>query len=422
MKTLQTDYIAILKREIKPAVGCTEPVAVAFAAAAARKAAGTGPAVKIDLVCSGNIIKNAMGVRIPGADAFGVKMAAALGAVAGDPEKELEVLSDISPGQVEAAKTLCGSGIQLDTDPLLPKLYISVTVQTGDFQTGKAVIRERHDSISRLEHNGKIIFQASPEKSAETTDLPKSSIHGIYDFIYEVDAGQLGLIEKSIRLNMALSKAGLREPFGHEVGRRLVGAYENEEAFSYAVALTAAGSDARMAGLSMPAMSNSGSGNQGICATVPVAAIGEKKGIPREKILRACTLSNLIAIHCKQSFGRLSPLCGAVGAAIGASAGITYLLGGGLEQIMSSIQNMLGSVMGMLCDGAKAGCAMKVSACTFAAIQSTLLALSDECVCPMEGIIETDVEKTLENIGKLSSGGMLEIDPLLLKIMTQKER
>ena len=209
---------------------------------------------------------------------------------------------------------------------------------------------------------------------------------------------------------------------GYRVGQLLEGADSRENMFLYAVALTAAGSDARMDGVPMPVISNSGSGNQGICATVPVAAVAEKSGATYESMLRACTLSNLVTIHAKQSFGRLSPLCGAVAASIGAASGIVYLLGGGLDEIKASIQNMFGSVTGMICDGAKSGCAMKVSICTFAAIQSALVAMSGMCINSNEGLIENSVEKTLENIGVISEEGMPNMDSLLLKIMTQKAK
>jgi len=422
MGNTKIDYIQILQQEIKTATGCTEPMAVAYAAALAKKYAGKGNVTRIDLLCSGNIIKNAMGVRIPGTSECGACMAAALGAIAGNPDKKLEVLDTISPADVDAAKQLCEDQVFLIPNSGGPKLYINAAVYTSDNQYGKAVIQGAHDCIVYLEHNGKIMMESYPAPNDKSDISPMGTIDDIYQFVNSVAVNRLDIIAKAITLNTAISKAGLQTENGYQVGRFLTGMNTRENMFLYAVALTAAGSDARMAGVPMPVMSNSGSGNQGICATVPVAAIAEQSNASYEKMLRGCTLSNLIAIHAKQSFGRLSPLCGAVAAAIGSSAGMVYLLGGGPEEIKSSIQNMLGSVAGMICDGAKSGCAMKVSACTFAAVQAALIALSGKCISPSEGIIEKSVEKSLENIGSISETGMPAMDSLLLKIMTQKDK
>lgn len=422
MGNTKIDYVQILQQEIKAATGCTEPIAVAYAAALAKKYAGKGEITKIDLLCSGNIIKNAMGVRIPGTAECGVCIAAALGAIAGDPDQKLEVLDTISPSDVDTAKQLCKDRIFLITNPGGPKLYINVTIYTADGQYGKAIIQGTHDCIAYLEHNGKMIMESYPVPHDKSDISPMGTINDVYQFVGSVAIDHLDIIARAVTLNTAISKAGLQAGNGYQVGQLLTGMDSRENMFLYAIALTAAGSDARMAGVPMPVMSNSGSGNQGICATVPVAAIAEQSNASYEEMLRACTLSNLIAIYAKQSFGRLSPLCGAVAAAIGSSAGMVYLLGGGLEEIKSSIQNMLGSVMGMICDGAKSGCAMKVSACTFAAVQAALVALSGKCISSREGIIEKSAEESLENIGIISEKGMAAMDSLLLKIMTQKEK
>ncbi len=416
-----TDYLDLLERELTPATGCTEPAAVAYAAALARKAAGEQPVTKINILCSGNVIKNAMGVYIPGTEECGIPMAAALGAIVGAPQKKLNILGGISSAQIKNAKTLCASNVYLTSSPDLPKLYINVTVYTQG-QKGLAIIEGLHDHVRYLERNGTVLLDNRAVAQAESTSVETGGIDDIYHFVTTVPVDDLGIVSKSIELNTAISKAGLLEPLGHGVGHLLFKTQLQDNIYAYAVALTAAGSDARMAGLSMPVMTNSGSGNQGICATVPVAAIAEKLGVTHEKKIRACALSNLIAIYSKKSFGRLSPLCGAVAAGIGAGAGIVYLMDGKSAEIKASVQNMLGSVMGMLCDGAKIGCAMKVSACTFSAIQSALIAISGGCVHSTEGIIENDVENTLENLRGISETGLSEVDNILLQIMTKKNK
>lgn len=414
------DYIHILESEMQVAVGCTEPVCAAYAAALARSVTVDFPVEGIDIICSGNLIKNAMGVRIPGTNEYGIAMAAALGALAGNPDKKLAVLETVDVGDVEKARGLCASCVTLSTDASLPALYIDVTVHGGGVR-GRAVLQNYHDCLVRLERNGETLLHRPPG-DMEAAGVATEDIGSILRFVAQASPGELRIVAQGIELNAALSREGMEEIHGLAVGRALLGAGGKAGLATYAAALTAAGSDARMAGVPLPAMSNSGSGNQGICATMPVVAAAAYFGATDEVRLRACALSNLVAIHVKKAFGRLSPLCGAVAAGIGASTGIVYMMGGSLRAVRAAIQNMLGNVTGMLCDGAKSGCAMKVATCVFAAVQCALIAMNGSEVGPIEGIIEEDVEATIGNISRISAEGMPNMDAILLNIMTDKKR
>ena len=416
-----TDYISLLKNEMTAVTGCTEPVAVAYAAALARNEIAGYEIERIYVLASGNIIKNAMAVLIPGTEEHGVEIAAALGAVAGNPEKKLALLEDITTEQVLRAKSLCWESVRVSTASALPPLYVDITV-IGGGHSGRAVLQNYHDCLVLLERDGKLQMENNTDGAAEAgRSISTRDIEDIFDFVSNVDIGQLDIIQQGITLNMKISREGLAGKYGLCVGKTLHEENHRESLITYAVALAAAGSDARMAGAPYAVMSNSGSGNQGICATVPVAAIAEKLGADRDTLIRGVALSNLTAIHVKKSIGRLSPLCGAVAAGIGAGAGIVYIMGGGIKEIKASVQNMLGNVTGMICDGAKAGCAMKVSTCVFAAAQSALIAMKGNVVQSIEGIIEADVERTIDNISRISGEGMPEMDPLLLSIIINKK-
>jgi len=416
----KTDYLELMEREMVVAVGCTEPIAVAYAAALARNEIKDFPIEKIDVITSGNIIKNAMAVTIPGTKEQGVKMAAALGAVAGDPLKGLAVLEKVTEKEIAFAKQLCEGQVSLTTSEELPLLYVDITVYGGG-HSGRAVLKNHHDSLVLLERDGKTILNRQEQGETAEVNISTDDVEDILDFVNTVDIDKLNIVKRSIELNSAISLEGLKNNYGLAVGRTVMGKDPDAAGLmTYAVGLTSAGSDARMAGAPLPVMSNSGSGNQGICAIMPVVACAEKLGVSAETLIRGGALSNLITIHVKKSFGRLSPLCGAVAAGIGASAGIVYVMGGGLEQIKAAIQNMFGNVTGMICDGAKAGCAMKVATCVFAALQSAFIALRGREVQPTEGIIEYNVEDTIGNISRLSAEGMPTMDPLLLNIMINK--
>ncbi len=422
-----SSFLELLSRELVVALGCTEPIAVAYAAALARQHVRGSDVVAVDVLVSGNVVKNAMSVTIPGTGHCGVDMAAALGVVAGDAAKNLEVLSGIGEKDVQAAENLVRRGVinvkVADSDK---KLYIEVNIRTADSHA-KAVVADEHTKIDLVEVDGRVVNRG--EESGPRPDNPEElsflSIDSIWDFVQGADVRDLGIVRHSIDLNGAIAAEGLRNPYGLQVGRMIQdNVAQNilgDDIVNHATALTAAAADARMAGCPLPVVSNSGSGNQGISATVPVLAVGKRLGAPAEKILRAVTLSHLIAIFIKAKFGRLSALCGATVSGTGAACGIAYLLGGDAGVIKMSIQNMLGNVTGMLCDGAKPGCALKVATCTNAAAQSALLAVRGFGIKPTDGIIELSPVHSIDNLCRIGNQGTIEMDKIILDIMLNKQ-
>ncbi len=418
----------LLEKELVLALGCTEPVAIAYVAALAKHHSSGGAIKYVEVAASGNVIKNAMAVTIPGTDESGVALAAALGIAAGAHEKKLEVLAGITKEQVAEAKAMISGGlIQVSLADTEKKLYIEVIVHTAD-SYAKVVLADEHTGIVLIEKDGQILHQevVAKDRADESQGEDAAiSLDMVWDFVMKVNADKLELVKQSIELNKLVAMEGLEHTYGLQVGKTLYDGiskgYVSDDLATRAMALAAAGSDARMAGVIMPVMSNSGSGNQGLCATLPVIAVGEKLAVNEETLLRAVTLSHLITIYIKRKFGRLSALCGAAIAGTGSSCGITYLLGGGLNEIKYAIQNMLGNVTGMLCDGAKAGCAMKVSTCVNAAVQSATLALAGRNIQATDGIIEVDVERSIDNLCRLGNQGSLEADKIILDIMINKK-
>lgn len=416
----------ILNRELVMALGCTEPVAIAYAAALAGKYVKDRMAFHIKVSASGNVIKNAMAVSIPGAGGSGINLAAALGILA-HTDKNLELLTGLTNEDIENAKKMIKEGVvtvEIADSP--KKLYIEVIVETQK-SYARVVIEDAHTNVVLIEVDKQIIKNnqtCSMVQLDEKENIKFLTLDAIWEFTNLVDVKELDIIKDSIELNMKIGLEGLKNPYGLQVGRTIK---ENTDSnilsgdiSTYAIALTAAGSDARMAGCVMPVMSNSGSGNQGISATLPVVVFAERLKVEREKMIRAVTISHLITIYIKLKFGRLSALCGATISGIGASCGITYLLGGGIKEIKSAIQNMLGNVTGMLCDGAKPGCALKIATCTSAAIQSALIAMHGITIQSSDGIIENDPEQTIENLCRLGNQGTLEADKIILEIMLKK--
>ncbi|HHV42645.1 MAG TPA: serine dehydratase subunit alpha family protein [Clostridiaceae bacterium] len=417
------DYLNQLDQELVVAIGCTEPVAVAYAAALAKKQAGPGAIKKLDVIASINIYKNAMGVNIPGTQEMGVAMAAALGAIAGNADQGLEVLSNVTEGNIAEAKALCENGkVTLETYDGEQPLYIDVKLRT-DHHSGRAIIEHKHDLIILLEKDSVTIFQNEPTLSTELKDsITADNISSIYDFALNVDLSKLDKIRRAVELNGKVADEGLKNEYGLSVSHALQGPCDLKD-FNleiYCAVKTAAATDARMAGAPLPVMSNSGSGNQGLTVTIPVLAAAEWLNADEETHMRAQTLSQLIAVHVKSSFGRLSPLCGAVAAGVGASCGIVYLLGGKLPECIAAVQNMFGTITGMICDGAKAGCALKVSTCVFAAVQAAKVAMAGRSIQSTDGVIEEDVEATIRNMERISKEGMADMDRLLLNIMLNK--
>ena len=434
----------LIHREVKPALGCTEPIAVALAVAKAVEIimencpCGEDWRLKadyrIDVAVSGNILKNGMGVGIPGTGMVGLPVAAALGAVCGRSAQGLEVLSGLSPSAVERAKALVADKkVTISVAPTDRLLYVkaTVTVDGGAHASAEvdphayAIIEDDHDKIVETSFADKILMSSESGAAAaeHVSDAYDLSVKDICEFASSADYKDIEFILDDRKLNLALAIEGLHGDFGLNVGRTI---RENQkEVFgddfmSYAMGLTAAASDARMAGSTLPALSNSGSGNQGITVSMPIIAYSLKYGVEDEKLARALILSNLVAIHIKHYLGKLSALCGCVVASTGSACGIVYLQGGGYKEVCAAIKNMAGNITGMVCDGAKVGCAMKVASGVSCAVQSAVLALRGTCIPSTDGIIEDDVEKTIRNIGAIGSAGMKVTDKMILDIMLCK--
>lgn len=437
MTRRESEIIGLIRKEVKPALGCTEPIAVALAVAKAMEVleenhlAGwrmSGEYV-IKAEVSGNILKNGMGVGIPGTGMVGLHIASALGAVCGKSCYGLEVLNDVSEDAVRRAKRMVDDGaVTVSLADTEEKLYVKATVEY-DGHLAYAVIQRDHDNIVETCFDGKSAIAESSARTEESEDQKSTLEYGltvreILEFATEASFEDISFILESRILNMALAKEGMTGGYGLRVGHA-ISLECNKEVFggdflSYAMALTAAASDARMAGCTLAAMSNSGSGNQGITVTMPVIAYSLKYGTSDEQLARALVLSHLIAIHIKGYLGKLSALCGCVIASTGAACGLVYLRGGDYEQICAAIKNMIGNITGMVCDGAKVGCAMKVASGVSSAIQSAVLAREGICISEHDGIIEKDIEKTIMNLGRIGSVGMQHTDDMILDIMVCK--
>lgn len=426
MKHLMDKFIAILEKELVVALGCTEPVAIALAAATA-KAHVTGDIKEVTVLASGNIIKNAKSVGIPGMTGKGLDFSAAIGVVAGNPERKLEVLEGLTEADEGLAFKLLEEGkVKASQADTTKRLYIEVVVKT-DKQIARVIISDNHSNIALIEVDGHAVFQGGCENIGIQTaeeELEKVTIDEIYEWIHQVDIKDLALVKRSIELNRVIGEEGLSGSYGLNVGKTI---QENikkgilsDDLATAAMSLAAAGSDARMAGSTLPVMANTGSGNQGIAVTLPVVAAAEKLQVSEEKMIRAVALSHLVTIHIKSKFGRLSALCGVTAAGMGASAAIVYLLDGTLQQVKAAIQNTIGNVSGMICDGAKAGCAMKVSTCSNVAVQSALLAMNHQEIQSTDGFIHYDVEKSIEAFCTLGNEGTRVTDEWILRLMMEK--
>ncbi len=420
-------YIELLHKEVVPALGCTEPIAVALAAARASEELGRAPD-KLEVLLSGNVLKNGMGVGIPGTGLIGLEIAAACGAMGGDSKRELEVLEGLTDESLTAARSLVDSGAVSVSQKKIPEiLYIEVIASEGEDRV-RVIIRERHTFITLVSRNGKVLYENSPSvlegNEAESEPAVSMTERDVWDFAMKAPLEDLDFIMEAARLNTRISEEGLKGEYGLKVGssidRNIARGFLEPDLRNEAVRRTASGADARMAGSDLPVMSNSGSGNQGITATMPVVAVAEKLKKSEEELIRALILSHLTAIHIKSTMFRLSALCGASVAATGASCGIVYLLGGGYEHVEYAIRNMVGDVAGMVCDGAKNSCSLKIASCVSAAVQGALLAIDRIGVTGIEGIVDNDIEKTIANLGHLGSEGMMQTDQMILDIMTHK--
>lgn len=430
MERRKNEILELLHKEVKPALGCTEPIAVALATAKAAEL--LDPEIrskieKIDVRVSGNILKNGMGVGIPGTGRIGLPIAAALGAVCGKSCYALEVLKDLDDDAVIVAKGLVKSRkVAISIAENAPLLYVKATVHAED-HTAYAVIEDDHDKIVETGKDGAILSKV--EKTGKQAQTDKNTldygltVKEIVEFTRTVDYEDIKFILGDRDLNLALANEGLKGKYGLSVGcaiRENQNEIFGDDFMSFAMGMTAAASDARMAGCKLPAMSNSGSGNQGITVSMPVIVYAIKYNVDDERLARALTLSNLVAIHIKGYLGKLSALCGCVVASTGSACGLVYLEGGDYEHICYAIKNMIGNITGMVCDGAKVGCAMKVASGVACAIQSGVLALRGTCVAETDGIIDIDIENTIRNLGRIGSMGMQSTDKLIQQIMICK--
>lgn len=419
--------IKLIHREVIPAIGCTEPIAVALASAKAAEILGQAPET-IEVFLSANILKNAMGVGIPGTGMVGLPIAIALGALIGKSAYGLEVLKDLTPEGLERGKALVENrAISIHLKEQVDKLYIEVVCRAGNSRA-TAVISHEHTRFVYLEKDGVVFMNslANPggEANGEEEEDLRLSFSMVYDFAMNMPLDEIRFIMETARLNEAAAKASMKGNYGHTVSKTVVGdfgrKYLGDSPYTHMLAMTSAACDARMDGAMIPVMSNSGSGNQGIAATLPVLSFAEDIHCSEEQLIRALMLSHLMVIYIKQSLGRLSALCGCVVAATGASCAITYLMGGSKTQISYAIKNMIGNITGMICDGAKPSCAMKVSSGVSTAMLSALMAMENKVVTPMEGIIDEDVDRSIINLTSIGSKGMEATDKLVLDIMTHK--
>ncbi len=433
----KSKFIRILESEMELAAGCTEPGAIALTAAyAGAELKKLGDEVKtVRVQASVNIIKNAMAAGIPGTPYIGIPYVAALGSLAAAPEKQLEVANGLPAEMYEQANTMAQSGkVTLELSKAPNKLYIDVVLE-GAQHTAHAVIADLHTNLILLEVDGKVVSEGggsaggnsdkiTPEQIAEFLTVKK-----IFDYCdKELDPvhDPIDIIRQAVAVNSNICAEGLKKPYGLGIGpgldKNCREGLMTRDMVTNSMIVTTAGADARMAGAPFSVVANTGSGNQGITATMPVVSLAKWKDIPEEKMLRAVTLSNLIVIRIKSKFGRLSALCGATVAGTGAACGITYLLGGGYEEICRAIHNMVGDVVGMVCDGAKADCALKISSCVNAAFQAAFMAMRGVRVMETDGIVERDVEKTLDNFATLGNKSSGPMDAAILDMMLNKER
>lgn len=431
--TTKSQILSLIRQEVIPAIGCTEPVAVALCAAKAAEVLGCCPE-KIEVFLSANILKNAMGVGIPGTGMVGLPIAIALGVLIGKSEYELEVLKDMTPEALLEGKAMINAKvIQISLKEKVDKLYIEVICMAGG-ESSRVIICHEHTHIIYVERNGKELTEdgirltdrvqegeANCQSSSSECQL---NYNTVYEFAMEMPLDEIRFILETADLNKKAAEASTQGNYGHTVSKTVSGTYGKkymgDSVYTHMLVMTAAACDARMDGALIPVMSNSGSGNQGIAATLPVLSFAEDIQCSEEQLVRALMLSHLMVIYIKQSLGRLSALCGCVVAATGSSCGITYLMGGTREQVSYAIKNMIGNITGMICDGAKPSCALKVSSGVSTAMLSALMAMEDKVVTSAEGIIDEDVDKSIANLTAIGSVGMETTDRLVLDIMTGK--
>lgn len=418
-RRIYDNYVAILKSELIASFGCTEPIVIAYASAKAREVLGEEP-VRLELLCSGNVIKNVKSVVVPNSGGQrGIPIAAALGAIGGDAGRQLEVLSAVTPEQIRRAKAFVDAGAcRYDLIPDVPTLYVAVTAH-GANHTAKVVLEKEHTQITEIRRDGTLFLDAKASREqAAAGEKALLNIRDILTFAQEVDVAEVEpLLRRQISMNSAISQEGLAHPYGAQVGRNILEIYGDSDVKSRARARAAAGSDARMSGCELPVVINSGSGNQGLTVSLPVLEYAKALGASQETLYRALALSNLVSIHIKRHIGVLSAFCGAVSAGAGAGAAITFLHGGSYEQICMTIVNTLANVGGIVCDGAKSSCAAKIASSVEAAIVGHHMAMTGRVFRVGEGLVKDGVEATIQSIGRMAREGMRSTDTEILRIM-----
>lgn len=425
-KNTRQSIIALIQREVVPATGCTEPIAVALCTARATETLGQRPE-KITVMLSANILKNAMGVGIPGTGMIGLPIAIALGAIVGRSEYELEVIKDVTPETLEEGKAYVDEkriDIRLKAG-ITKKLYIDVVCEAASSKA-EAVISGSHTNFVYISRDGETLLDVK-NTGCEDGDNgdPELCMRTVYDFATTTPVDEIAFILKTRQYNLKAAEESVKGNFGHCLGKTIDrplshGIFGNS-IFSHILSKTASACDARMGGAMIPVMSNSGSGNQGICATNPVAVYAMENENTEEELIRALTLSHLTAIYIKQSLGKLSAVCGCVVASIGSSCGITYLMGGDYNRVCNSVKNMIANLTGMICDGAKPSCSLKIASGVSTALLSSLLAIEGRCVTAVEGIIDDDVDRSIRNLTRIGSETMNQTDEMVLDIMTHKQ-
>ena len=425
-KKIRERIISLVNKEVVPAIGCTEPMAVALCTAKAATTLGRRPD-RIEVFLSPNMLKNAMGVGIPGTGMIGLPIAVSLGALIGKPEYELEVLKDLTPATLEQGKRYINDA---DIDIKLKqgnvdKLYIEVVCRAGS-DMATAIISGSHTHFVFVERNNEVVLdnRGGHGGSDKEEDDIQLNFRLVYDFATTAPLDEISFILKTKEYNMKAAEESIKGNYGHCLGktmdRPLSHGIFGDNIFSHILSRTASACDARMGGAMIPVMSNSGSGNQGICATNPVVVYAMEDENTEEELIRALMLSHLTAIYIKQSLGKLSALCGCVVASTGSSCGITYLMGGDYTRICNSVKNMVANLTGMICDGAKPSCALKISSGVSTALLSALLSMEGKCVTSAEGIVDDDVDKCIHNLTSIGADAMRATDDMVLDIMTHK--
>jgi L-cysteine desulfidase len=423
-KETRDRIIALVKEEVVPAIGCTEPMCVALCTAKATEQLGQRPE-KITALLSANILKNAMGVGIPGTGMTGLPIAIALGALIGKSEYKLEVLKDLTPEALEEGKRFVSEGridIQLKQG-ITEKLYVEMMVEANG-KSETAIIAGSHTRFVEVRGERQEVNGEGQEVKGEGQEALPLNLRLVYDFATTAPFDEIRFIEEARTYNMNAAREALKGNYGHNLGKTIdrplsKGIFGNS-IFCHIIARTASACDARMGGAMIPVMSNSGSGNQGICATNPVCVYAKENENTEEELIRALMLSHLTAIYIKQSLGTLSALCGCVVASIGSSVGITYLMGGGYDRICASVKNMVANLTGMICDGAKPSCSLKITSGVSTAVLSALLSMEGKCVSSQEGIVDDSVDKSIHNLTAIGANGMGPTDEMVLRIMTSK--